>query len=112
VVPSIHSLSDAGIPRKKSLAYSRHCQVCKSKSDILKIICKHALLPGSPKEARLVRDLGMSLQINASVPQGRVEYCKDYISNFFGAKWHSLRSLPFQGPKQSRFSGPPPPPFL
>jgi hypothetical protein len=24
----------------------------------------------------------------------------------FGPKWHSLRSLPFQGPKKSRFSGP------
>jgi hypothetical protein len=28
--------------------------------------------------------------------------------NFFGPKWHSLRSLPFQGPKKSRFSGPTP----
>jgi hypothetical protein len=25
----------------------------------------------------------------------------------FGPKWHSLRSLPFQGPKKSRFQGPP-----
>jgi hypothetical protein len=24
-----------------------------------------------------------------------------------GPKWHSLRSLPFQGPKKSRFKGPP-----
>ncbi len=24
-----------------------------------------------------------------------------------GPKWHSLRSLPFQGPKKSRFQGPP-----
>jgi hypothetical protein len=29
------------------------------------------------------------------------------IPDFFGPKWHSLRSLPFQGPKKSRFQGPP-----
>jgi hypothetical protein len=28
--------------------------------------------------------------------------------DFFGPKWHSFRSLPFQGPKKSRFSGPTP----
>ncbi len=27
--------------------------------------------------------------------------------NFLGPKWHSLCSLPFQGPKKSRFQGPP-----
>ncbi len=27
--------------------------------------------------------------------------------DFFGPKWHSLRWLPFQGPKKSRFLGPP-----
>ncbi len=30
------------------------------------------------------------------------------ISTFFGPKWHSLRSWPFQGPKKSRFSEPTP----
>jgi hypothetical protein len=28
-----------------------------------------------------------------------------HYSTFLGPKWHSLRSLPFQGPKKSRFSG-------
>ncbi len=28
--------------------------------------------------------------------------------DFFGPKWHSLRSRPFQGPKKYRFSGPNP----
>ncbi len=27
--------------------------------------------------------------------------------DFFGPKWHSLRSLPFKGPKKSRLPGPP-----
>jgi hypothetical protein len=27
--------------------------------------------------------------------------------NFFGPKWHSLRWLPFQGPKSLDFQGPP-----
>ncbi len=31
----------------------------------------------------------------------------DY-SNFFEPKWYLLCSLPFQGPKMSRFSGPTP----
>ncbi len=29
-------------------------------------------------------------------------------SRLFWARWHSLRSWPFQGPKKSRFSGPTP----
>ncbi len=29
------------------------------------------------------------------------------LVDFFGPKWHSLRSLTFQGPKMSRFQGPP-----
>jgi hypothetical protein len=28
--------------------------------------------------------------------------------DFFGPKWHLLRSWPFQGPKKSQFSGPTP----
>jgi hypothetical protein len=28
--------------------------------------------------------------------------------DFFGPKWHSLRSLPFKGPKKSQLSGPTP----
>jgi hypothetical protein len=30
-----------------------------------------------------------------------------HYEGHFGPKWHSLRSLPFQGPKKSRFLGPP-----
>ncbi len=30
-----------------------------------------------------------------------------HMTDFFWPKWHSLRSLPFQGPKKSRFQGPP-----
>jgi hypothetical protein len=30
-----------------------------------------------------------------------------HYEGHFGPKWHSLRSLPFQGPKKSRFQGPP-----
>ncbi len=33
------------------------------------------------------------------------------MSPFFGPKWHSLRSLPFQSPKKSRFPGPNPLPL-
>jgi hypothetical protein len=35
-------------------------------------------------------------------------FCCNYFHlDFFGPKWHWLRSLSFQGPKKSRFQGPP-----
>ncbi len=49
------------------------------------------------------------------VPESHIMYLSDFCwfllctyLDFFGPKWHSLRSLPFQGPKKFRFLGPPP----
>ncbi len=37
---------------------------------------------------------------------GAVHIFIQHLPTFLGPKWHSLRSIPFQGPKKSRFQGP------
>jgi hypothetical protein len=41
-----------------------------------------------------------------SIHKQKTNNYEDFF-DFFGPKWHSLRSLPFQGLKKSRFQGPP-----
>ncbi len=44
--------------------------------------------------------------LGANPLQGPLESVSPENLDIFGTKWHSLRSMPFQGPKKSQFSGP------